>query len=121
MRAHTILYVREQARARVFWEAVLGHAPTLDVPGMIEFELSPDHVLGLMPEAGIQRLLGVLPADGPRTELYLIVDDPDAHLQRAVAAGADLLSPLAMRDWGDEVAYCRAPDGVILGLARRSR
>ena len=42
MRTNIILYV----------------APVLNVPGMTEFRLNEETVLGLMPSAGIKRLLG---------------------------------------------------------------
>jgi uncharacterized glyoxalase superfamily protein PhnB len=91
---------------------------------MTEFELHEGCVLGLMPEAGIKRLLGErLPdparAHGvPRAELYLTVGDPAAWLARAVAAGAVELSAVAARDWGDEAGYCLDPDGHVLAFAR---
>lgn len=37
---------------------MLACAPSLNVPGMTGFTLSANCVLGLMPEAGIKRLLG---------------------------------------------------------------
>ena len=58
MRAHFILYVADQRRSAEFYRAVLGEAPTLDVPGMTEFLLAEGARLGLMPEDGIARLLG---------------------------------------------------------------
>ncbi len=123
MRLNAILYVRDQKRSRAFYEDVLGVAPQLDVPGMTEFPLD-GAVLGLMPEAGIRRLLGdALPdpaqARGvPRVELYLTVSDPAALHARALAAGAVELSPLAARDWGDDAAYSLDPDGHVLVFAK---
>lgn len=123
MRAHFILYVQDQSSATRFYRTVLGAEPTLDVPGMTEFRLGEDAVLGLMPEAGIQRLLGPAlpdPTAGvrpPRAELYLLVDDPPNHHARALAAGATELSPCAPRDWGHDVAYVRDPDGHVLAFA----
>ncbi len=76
-----VLYVADQARSAAFYAAVLGREPRLDVPGMTEFDLPGGGALGLMPEAGIKRLLGdALPdpasARGvPRAELYLRVED----------------------------------------------
>lgn len=58
MRSHFILYVSDQRASARFYEAVLAMAPSLDVPGMTEFTLGSDAVLGLMPAAGIRRLLG---------------------------------------------------------------
>lgn len=122
--AHFILYVADPQRSTAFWTAALGLAPRLQVPGMTEFDLPGGGVLGLMPEAGIRRLLGpALPdpaqANGvPRAELYLRVDDPAAGHARALAAGAHELSPLAARNWGDLAAYCLDPDGHVLAFAR---
>lgn len=121
VRAHFILYVRDQAAARRFYGAVLGCEPTLDVPGMTEFSLNDGAVLGLMPEAGIARLLGpgIVGADaGARAELYLLVEDPGACHGRALGAGARELSPLVARDWGHEAAYSLDPDGHVLAFAR---
>jgi uncharacterized glyoxalase superfamily protein PhnB len=120
--AHLILYVQDQRASADFYRAALGIAPRLDVPGMTEFELG-SVVLGLMPEAGIQRLLGaVLPdpaqARGvPRAELYLRVHDPDACHQRALRAGARELDPVRPRDWGDRAGYLLDRDGHVLALA----
>lgn len=120
-----VLYVRDQAAAAAFYASVLGVEPSLDVPGMTEFDLGDACKLGLMPERGIKRLLGdALPdptgARGvPRAELYLLVDDPAAFHRRALAHGAAELSPPAARDWGDLAAYSLDPDGHVLVFARR--
>lgn len=121
-RSHLILYVRDQAASARFYRAALATAPSLDVPGMTEFALGAETVLGLMPEAGIRRLLPSLPdpaaASGvPRAELYLVVDDPAACHARALAAGASELSPLLPRDWGHRAAYSLDPDGHVLAFA----
>ena len=118
-----ILYVRDQERARAFYEAALAVAPRLHVPGMTEFALPGGAVLGLMPEAGIRRLLPSLPdptlaRGGPRAETYLVVASPSACLERALEAGATELSPVRPRDWGDDVGYCLDPDGHVLAFAR---
>lgn len=121
--AHFVFYVADQAVSCRFYRALLGQ-PRLDVPGMSEFLLTDGAVLGLMPESGIRRLLGEAIADpagaqgAPRAELYLYVDDPCAWTQRALEAGARLLSALAPRDWGDEAAYVADPDGHVLAFAR---
>lgn len=122
-RSHFILFVRDQPASAAFYRAVLGASPTLDVPGMTEFALGPASVLGLMPEAGIARILdhAVDPSAAgrqPRAELYLHVDDPEGWTARAVAAGAELVEPAAPRPWGHRVAYCRDPDGHLLAFAK---
>ena len=124
MKAHLILYVSNQALSAAFYARVLAQPPQLDVPGMTEFLLSEDLMLGLMPVSSIKRLLGErLPdpnnaAGTPRAELYLLVDDPAAYYQRALDAGAGELSKLSPRDWGHSVAYCLDPDGHVLAFAR---
>lgn len=120
--AHFILYVQDQRASTDFYRTALGIAPRLDVPGMTEFDLGGT-VLGLMPEAGIRRLLGALlpdPAVGrgiPRAELYLRVDDPEACHRRALRAGARELSAVQPRDWGDRAGYLLDRDGHVLAFA----
>lgn len=124
MSAYFILYVADQARSRQFYRAALACEPRLDVPGMTEFQLARDAVLGLMPEAGIRRLLGeVLPWDAaaagaPRAELYLQVEDVAVCHARALQAGARELSPPLPRNWGELVGYCADPDGHVLAFAQ---
>jgi catechol 2,3-dioxygenase-like lactoylglutathione lyase family enzyme len=122
---HLILYVRDQGAATAFWQAVLDRRPTLDVPGMTEFGLGPQVVLGLMPETGIRSLLGpALPdpagAHGiPRAEVYLVTDDAAGYHARALAAGGTELSALAWRSWGDGAAYSLDPDSHVVAFATR--
>ena len=123
MKAHFILYVSDQERSTAFYSEVLGEVPTLNVPGMTEFRLEDSIVLGLMPETGIVNLLGPAIVDPalargvPRSEVYLVVENPAAFHARAIAAGARELSPLALRDWGHTAAYCLDPDGHVLAFA----
>lgn len=122
--SHFILYVADQERSSAFYAVVLGQAPRLDVPGMTEFELPGGGVLGLMPEAGIRKLLGERlpdPASArgvPRAELYLTHPHADACHARALQAGAAELSPMLHRDWGDHAAYSLDLDGHVLAFAR---
>jgi|GEM_PF-142777 len=118
-----IVYVRDQDASTRFYGSVFQEAPSTHEPGMTEFALGDGVSLGLMPAAGIRRLLGdALPdpdaaAGIPRCELYLVVPDAAACLQRALDAGARALSPLLPRDWGQRVGYCLDPDGHVLAFA----
>jgi uncharacterized glyoxalase superfamily protein PhnB len=122
-KTHFILYVEDQARSTAFYSQVLVCQPTLNVPGMTEFALSEHSILGLMPIAGIRRLLGDKLPDPergkgvPRSELYLLVQRPIDYHRRAIEAGAIDLSDLADRDWGDRAAYSLDPDGHVLAFA----
>jgi uncharacterized protein len=121
--SHFILYVTDQEHSKSFYADVLAVQPRLHVPGMTEFNLPGGAVLGLMPIAGIRRLLGkALPdpmtAQGiPRAELYILVEDPQALHSRAITAGATELSPLLPRDWGHLAAYSLDTDGHVLAFA----
>src|SRR3990167_2807310 len=123
MIVHTILYVADQKCSTDFYRAVLSLEPILDVPGMTEFKLSEGHILGLMPEKGIKRLIGdKLPdpaqANGvPRVELYIRVSDPEAMFAKAKELGAKELSPILERDWGGRAGYVMDSDGHVLALA----
>ncbi|MBX7055079.1 MAG: VOC family protein [Pyrinomonadaceae bacterium] len=125
MKTHIILYVADQTRSSEFYSTVLGAEPTLNVPGMTEFELGSDTVLGLMPEAGAMRMFGdtidVPPPAGrsPRAELYLLMDHPENYHERAIAAGGRELSAVQDRDWGHAVGYTIDPDGYVIAFARQ--
>lgn len=121
---HFILYVADQEISTKFYENVLAMRPTLNVPGMTEFRLNNGTVLGLMPVDGIRKLLGdKLPdpskaAGIPRSEVYLLVDDPARYHERALDYGATELSALSPRNWGHEAAYSSDPDGHVLAFAK---
>ena len=122
-KVHFILYVKDQARSTAFYAQVLGGPPALNVPGMTEFALAENTILGLMPISSIKRLLGdKLPdpspcADVPRSEVYLLVNHPLEYHRRALEAGAVELSGLENRDWGHRTAYSLDPDGHVLAFA----
>jgi uncharacterized protein len=120
-KVYFILYVKDQAASREFFQAVLNQAPSLDVPGMTEFTVAEHTVIGLMPEGGIAGLLDLDPAEAfrgsMRGEIYLVVPRPEDYHRRALAAGARELSPLAPRDWGDQAAYSLEPNGYVLAFA----
>ena len=126
VKAHFILYVEDQDRSTEFYTKVLEQRPTLNTPGMTEFILSENCVLGLMPVSGIKRLLGDhLPdparARGtPRSEIYLYVKCPLDYHRRAIAAGALELSGFEDRNWGDRVAYSLDFDGHVLAFAEKT-
>lgn len=44
---------------------------------------------------------------------YIIVDDPDAHYERAVSAGAEIVSAIADQDHGGRMYSCRDPEGHL--------
>jgi uncharacterized glyoxalase superfamily protein PhnB len=45
--------------------------------------------------------------------IYVVVDDPDAHHDRAVAAGADVVYPLTDQDYGSRDYAIRDAEGFV--------
>ncbi|MFH0866946.1 MAG: VOC family protein [Bacteroidota bacterium] len=119
-----ILYVADQQRSSNLYKAVLGKEPILDVPGMTEFELNEKTILGLMPEAGIQKILGdktPLASTGngiPRCEFYIAVPDVSKAFDNLISNGGKSISPPEMREWGHFAAYGADPDGHIIAFAQ---
>lgn len=120
-----ILFVRDQYLAAEFYQKLLGLRPSLHVPGMTEFKLTAGCKLGLMPRKGIANLLQLEnSAEGtinafPKCELYLLVQDAKAALDHGLTIGAELVSPVSERDWGDSAGYLRDPDGHLIAFATK--
>ena len=49
-------------------------------------------------------------------ELTLETDELDAALERALAAGATVVSAPELRAWGQRLAFVRGPEGILIGL-----
>jgi predicted enzyme related to lactoylglutathione lyase len=119
-----ILYVADQQRSSKFYRSVLGKEPLLDVPGMTEFELNEKTLLGLMPEAGIEKILGdkvPAPSTGkgiPRCEIYLSVPDVKKAFENLIQNGGKIISPPEIRNWGHLAAYGSDPDGHVIAFAQ---
>jgi uncharacterized glyoxalase superfamily protein PhnB len=45
--------------------------------------------------------------------VYVVVPDPKAHHDRAVAAGAEVMLPLEAKDYGGSGYTCRDPEGNV--------
>lgn len=120
-----IIYVKNQEKSRQFYEELLGFKPILDVPGMTEFKLTDNMILGIMPEEGIVRILeNKIPhpenAKGiPRCEFYLFVDNPDEYYNRLIKAGGNGISKIELRSWGDYVSYGCDLDGHVIAFAKK--
>jgi methylmalonyl-CoA/ethylmalonyl-CoA epimerase len=103
------------ARATAFYTALLGTGPTAsyDPPGLVFFDLGGTRLL-------VER-------GAPSATIYLGVDDVDAALERARAAGAqvesephvifshedDTLGPAGTDEWH---AFVRDSEGNLVGL-----
>jgi uncharacterized glyoxalase superfamily protein PhnB len=75
-------------------------------------ELSYGGNMIMLGEAGDGRD-GRLQEDFGPAWLYVVVDDPDAHHERAVAAGAQVVRGMADEDYGSRGYTARDPEGNI--------
>jgi len=118
-----ILYVNSLDISKFFYSKLFRKTPNLDVPGMVEFNLSDSTKIGLMPNSGIAKIIGDkilhpnLDTSIPRCELYLKVHNINSEYENALEIGAKLISPILDRDWGDKVCYFADPDSHIIAFA----
>lgn len=121
-----ILYVSNQEQSKLFYQILFNQEPTLDVLGMTEFTLNTYTKIGLMPNDGIVKIISptlLHPELGngiPRCELYLTIADLENNFERILKAGAKLISPISLRDWGDNVGYIADFDGHVIALASKT-
>src|SRR3954451_20174191 len=94
------------ARARTFYERVLGIDADATVPTRLYFHCG-DVIVALI-DWSIEGRGEFAPTPD---NLYFAVDDLDAVLRRAVAAEAHITSPIEKRPWGERSFYCSDLDG----------
>jgi uncharacterized glyoxalase superfamily protein PhnB len=72
-------------------------------------------MLGSLPSADLQAVMATPEEAGGRvtSTFYVRVADPDAHYQRAVAAGAVLVRDIADQSFGGRAYMCRDPEGYV--------
>ncbi len=60
------------------------------------------------------KLMSIPGPEGANTQsVYIVVDDPEALYDRAVAAGVEIVSPLENPEYGGTFFACRDPEGHI--------
>ena len=110
------------APAAIDWLCrVLGFSANLVVPGNGGAILHAQLTLGSgMVMLGSERddahgeLMSVPGPGGANTQsAYVVVDDPEAAHERAVAAGAEIVSPLDNPEYGGTFFACRDPEGHV--------
>ncbi len=120
-----ILFVKDADRAKEFYSSLFRKLPELDVEGMTEFVISDQLTLGLMPIINIRKVLENQNFDNieknvVRHELYLYVDDLDYEFENAIKSGAELISPIQRRNWGDRACYFADPEANIFAFADKN-
>lgn len=107
-RSAFVLAVPDLARSGAFYRDVLGfEVRELGDPGWRMFVRD-----------GCRIMAGQCPGALPAAQLgdhsyfgYLVVDDADAYYARVVAAGAEIIKPLASEPWGMREFGLRTVDG----------
>lgn len=118
-----VLSCEDVARAKAFYLRAFGWELKADLPVYVEMAVPTGLRVGLYARDLYAGNTGEPPASAPRAgttacELYLYVDDPRPALERLVAAGGRLLTPVAPRAWGDEAGYVADTEGNVVAVAR---
>jgi catechol 2,3-dioxygenase-like lactoylglutathione lyase family enzyme len=122
--ALVILAVSDVVAARRFYQHAFGWEPVVEVPVYVELRSPAGMRLGLYQRASFALNPGttapqVTPAGAVTgTELYFRTARPEPVIQRLLDVGAEVLSDLADREWGDRAAYLRDPDGNVVVVAQ---
>lgn len=80
-----------------------------------------DSVIMLTDESPQCSAIGPKTLKGTPVSLYLYVENADAAFERAVAAGATTVMPLADMFWGDRWGYVEDPFGHVWHIASHVR
>ena len=70
--------------------------------------------IALMRQIG--KAVAEAPPEKPSFELAFETDDVAAALARATAAGGILVQGVTRMEWGQELAYIRAPEGTLVEI-----
>ncbi len=106
----TIIYpVKDLARARELYAALLGVAPSMDAPYYVQFDVDGQQ-LGLDPQGHAKGMTGPV--------AYVEVDDIQAALARLADAGAETRQPPTDVGGGRLIALVADADGNVSGLSQ---
>lgn len=121
--AYTIVYVPDVEASLAFFERAFGLKRRFVAPGGGYGELDTGATtLAFAQHATARGSLGhaYVAADASPAplgmEIGLVATDVPAACERAVGAGATLLSAPQVKPWGQTVAYVRCPDGTLVEL-----
>ena len=117
---YVILYVADPRATVDFYTRAFGLEPGFVHPAGDYAEMVTGETKLAFSAIALMQSLGKTLATGtvehPSFEIALEVEDVAAALARAVAAGAGLVSPPAVMDWGQTIAYVRAPEGTLVEI-----
>jgi lactoylglutathione lyase len=121
---YAILYVRDVAASVEFYERAFGLERRLlhESGQYAEMETGATALALAAHELAAENLPNTLKpgsaGDGPPTfEICLVTEEVDAAYERALREGAQDVAAPKKTSWGQEIAYVRDPDGVLVELA----
>ncbi len=123
-RVFPMLSVASLERALGFYAGLLGgreryRFPAEGPPAFVTLGFGETEVgLGALGDGPPLHGRPLRPAAGHRIELCGYVDDLDATLERARAAGVPVLLPPTAQPWGERIAYLEDPDGNLVMLTQ---
>src|SRR5262245_4270132 len=120
------LTVRDAAKMIEFYKKAFGavekrRAPGPDGKSIMHAEISiGDSIVFLNDEAPEMGAFSPLAGKGTPVTLHLFVEDADKQCQQAVAAGAEVVMPLADQVWGDRYGIVKDPSGHHWSIAHHA-
>jgi catechol 2,3-dioxygenase-like lactoylglutathione lyase family enzyme len=117
---YIILYVSEPRATVDFYTRAFGVEPGFVHPSGDYAEMVTGETklafsaISLMQSLG--KTVAEAPVERPSFEIAFEVVDVAAAVARAVEAGAALVSAPAKMDWGQTIAYVRAPEGTLVEI-----
>jgi len=117
---YAILYVRDVPATLDFYNRAFGIATRFLHPEGDYGEAATGATRLAFSSVTLMRQLGKDVADDPAAapafEIAFETADVAAALDRAMAAGAVLVQPATVMDWGQTTAYVRTPDGTLVAI-----
>jgi catechol 2,3-dioxygenase-like lactoylglutathione lyase family enzyme len=117
---YTILYVADVAASLDFYEAAFGLERRLlhESGQYAELETGATALAFASHELAAENVPGhSAAAGGDGFEICLVTEEVATAYRHAVEAGAEAVSEPDSKPWGQEVAYVRDPDGVLIEIA----
>ena len=118
----TILYVSDPAASLDFYERAFGQTRRFLHESGQYAELDTVGVTLAFASHGLaaENLPGGVrpgPAESPSFEVCFVSEDVPTAYAAAVAAGAEPVTEPSKKPWGQQVAFVRDPDGVLVEIA----
>ena len=120
------LTVKGAAKMIEFYKKAFGavekrRAPGPDGQSIMHAEISiGDSILFLNDEFPEMGAFSPLAANSTPVTLHLFVEDADKQFQQALAAGAEVVMPLADQFWGDRYGIVKDPSGHHWSIAHHA-